>query len=189
MSTRNALANEVERINTNTVMCNALSDAYIAGDFDLVELFKFHPTFNNRATRETLQSFMNVIPGDLSHDESYDYITGDFIARRYINEKVFKLDFANWSFQELKMAIKELLLDDISITAAYRKYTIPRTTFNRYMETIIGRSIWSTLPISKWVKRFKTARYEEKELIFKSIDALEKVSSGPQSFLTMDEKH
>ena len=124
MITRNETAIELERINTNTVFCNALSDAYIAGDFDLVELLKFHKSLNNRADRESLQNFMDVIPGDLSHDESFDEITGDFIARRFIHKEVFKLDFTKWSFQELKMAIKELLLDDISITAAHEHGTL-----------------------------------------------------------------
>jgi hypothetical protein len=36
MITRNDVAIELERTSTNTVFCNALSDAYIAGDFDLV---------------------------------------------------------------------------------------------------------------------------------------------------------
>jgi hypothetical protein len=76
MMTRSDVAIELERTNTNTVFCNALSDAYIAGDFDLVELMKFHKSLDNPADRLKLQNFMDAIPGDLSHDESYDEING-----------------------------------------------------------------------------------------------------------------
>lgn len=185
MKTRLELHNDLQKNNTNTLRCNALSDAYISGDFDLVELLKCHSSWNNAPIIAELHKFMDIIPNTLSNDESCDGVSGDYIARRFIHQ-IFELDFAQWSFKELKMAFKDLLLDQISILSAYKKYTIPKTTFYRYFENIIKLSIWPTLKPVKWIEKFNLASYQDKLLIFKVIDQLVKISPGPLPYLTSD---
>jgi hypothetical protein len=53
------------------------------------------------------------------------------------------------------MAIKELLLYDISITNAYKKYTIPKTTFYRYIQNIIDKDVTIIACIEKVSKTTK----------------------------------